>query len=193
MQLWQYSSVIHSQFTPDWSQLIWRIVILREQRSPEYRMSTPTFVAEPLERGFGLTLSNSLRRVLLSSLQGAAVTSIRIEGVLHDSAASPESARTSPVSRPSRAPHVTADVRGTPAPAHRPNMKQVRTSCRLARRPCPRHGRRARSIHFDDSLAAHVPSHGHGMPTQAETEAPSTACQGRRSGQAKPTSSTATF
>jgi len=43
-----------------------------------------TFVAEPLERGFGLTLGNSLRRVLLSSLQGAAVTSIRIEGVLHE-------------------------------------------------------------------------------------------------------------
>src|SRR5215217_2124383 len=43
-----------------------------------------TFVAEPLERGFGLTLGNSLRRVLLSSLQGAAVTSIKIEGVLHE-------------------------------------------------------------------------------------------------------------
>ena len=43
-----------------------------------------TFVAEPLERGFGMTLGNSLRRVLLSSLQGAAVTSMRIEGVLHE-------------------------------------------------------------------------------------------------------------
>jgi len=43
-----------------------------------------TFFAEPLERGFGLTLGNSLRRVLLSSLQGAAVTSMRIEGVLHE-------------------------------------------------------------------------------------------------------------
>jgi DNA-directed RNA polymerase subunit alpha len=43
-----------------------------------------TFVAEPLERGFGLTLGNSLRRVLLSSLQGAAVTAIKIEGVLHE-------------------------------------------------------------------------------------------------------------
>ncbi len=42
------------------------------------------FVAEPLERGFGMTLGNSLRRVLLSSLQGAAVTSIKIEGVLHE-------------------------------------------------------------------------------------------------------------
>ena len=43
-----------------------------------------TIVAEPLERGFGLTLGNALRRVLLSSLQGAAVTSIHIDGVLHE-------------------------------------------------------------------------------------------------------------
>src|SRR5438477_322151 len=43
-----------------------------------------TVVAEPLERGFGLTLGNALRRVLLSSLQGAAVTSMQIEGVLHE-------------------------------------------------------------------------------------------------------------
>lgn len=43
-----------------------------------------TVVAEPLERGFGLTLGNALRRVLLSSLQGAAVTAIQIEGVLHE-------------------------------------------------------------------------------------------------------------
>jgi DNA-directed RNA polymerase subunit alpha len=41
-------------------------------------------VAEPLERGFGLTLGNALRRVLLSSLQGAAITSVQIEGVLHE-------------------------------------------------------------------------------------------------------------
>ncbi|MCG8694972.1 MAG: DNA-directed RNA polymerase subunit alpha [Minwuiales bacterium] len=45
---------------------------------------TATVVAEPLERGFGLTLGNALRRVLLSSLQGAAVTSIHIDGVLHE-------------------------------------------------------------------------------------------------------------
>ena len=43
-----------------------------------------TIVAEPLERGFGLTLGNALRRVLLSSLQGAAVTSIKIDNVLHE-------------------------------------------------------------------------------------------------------------
>jgi len=46
--------------------------------------STATLVAEPLERGFGLTLGNALRRILLSSLQGAAVTSIQIDGVLHE-------------------------------------------------------------------------------------------------------------
>ena len=43
-----------------------------------------TIVAEPLERGFGLTLGNSLRRILLSSLHGAAVTSVQIDGVLHE-------------------------------------------------------------------------------------------------------------
>ncbi len=43
-----------------------------------------TLVAEPLERGFGTTLGNALRRVLLSSLQGAAISSVRIEGVLHE-------------------------------------------------------------------------------------------------------------
>ncbi|GAV23848.1 DNA-directed RNA polymerase subunit alpha [Carboxydothermus pertinax] len=42
------------------------------------------FVIEPLERGYGITLGNSMRRILLSSLPGAAVTSIKIEGVLHE-------------------------------------------------------------------------------------------------------------
>jgi DNA-directed RNA polymerase subunit alpha len=46
--------------------------------------SKATIVAEPLERGFGLTLGNSLRRILLSSLHGAAVTSVQIDGVLHE-------------------------------------------------------------------------------------------------------------
>ena len=41
-------------------------------------------IAEPLERGFGLTLGNALRRILLSSLQGAAITSVKIKGVLHE-------------------------------------------------------------------------------------------------------------
>jgi DNA-directed RNA polymerase subunit alpha len=43
-----------------------------------------TIVAEPLERGFGLTLGNALRRILLSSLQGAAVSALQIDGVLHE-------------------------------------------------------------------------------------------------------------
>ena len=41
-------------------------------------------VAEPLERGFGMTLGNALRRVLLSSLQGAAIKTVQIDGVLHE-------------------------------------------------------------------------------------------------------------
>ena len=43
-----------------------------------------TFVVDPLERGYGITLGNSLRRILLNSLQGVAVTSIKIDGVLHE-------------------------------------------------------------------------------------------------------------
>ena len=46
--------------------------------------SCGTFVIEPLERGFGITLGNSLRRVLMSSLPGYAVTSIKIDGILHE-------------------------------------------------------------------------------------------------------------
>ena len=48
------------------------------------RANSAKIVVEPLERGFGLTLGNALRRVLLSSLQGGAVTSIKIDGVLHE-------------------------------------------------------------------------------------------------------------
>lgn len=47
-------------------------------------MSYGKFVVEPLERGYGITLGNSLRRVLLSSLPGAAVTALRVDGVLHE-------------------------------------------------------------------------------------------------------------
>ena len=57
----------------------------RPARSPE---SSDTirgvFVIEPLDRGFGYTFGNSLRRVLLSSLEGAAVTAVKIEGVSHE-------------------------------------------------------------------------------------------------------------
>ena len=57
-----------------------RVEADKETLSPVYGK----FVAEPFERGFGTTVGNSLRRVLLSSLTGAAVTTIRIEGVLHE-------------------------------------------------------------------------------------------------------------
>ena len=48
------------------------------------------FTCEPLERGFGITVGNSLRRVLLSSLQGAAITAVRIEGALHEFTSVPD-------------------------------------------------------------------------------------------------------
>lgn len=53
-------------------------------------LSYGKFVAKPLERGFGLTLGNSLRRVMLSSLQGAAVTAIKVEGLVHEFTAIPD-------------------------------------------------------------------------------------------------------
>lgn len=52
------------------------------------------FTIEPLEPGFGYTLGNSLRRTLLSSIPGAAVTSIKIDGVLHEFTTIPGSRRT---------------------------------------------------------------------------------------------------
>ncbi len=57
-----------------------RVEADKETLSPTYAKLT----AEPFERGFGTTIGNSLRRVLLSSLSGAAVTTVRIEGVLHE-------------------------------------------------------------------------------------------------------------
>ena len=48
------------------------------------RTRLATVIAEPLERGFGMTLGNALRRVLLSSLQGAAIKTVQIDGVLHE-------------------------------------------------------------------------------------------------------------
>ena len=55
--------------------------ILTEEKVSELRSR---FILEPLEPGFGYTLGNSLRRTLLSSIPGAAVTSIRIDGVPHE-------------------------------------------------------------------------------------------------------------
>jgi len=66
----------------NWTELIKPNKLAIEPGEDPSRIATLT--AEPLERGFGLTLGNALRRVLLSSLQGAAVTSVQIEGVLHE-------------------------------------------------------------------------------------------------------------
>ncbi|MBS2022079.1 MAG: DNA-directed RNA polymerase subunit alpha, partial [Deltaproteobacteria bacterium] len=68
--------------TKNWRDLIKPrgIAVDSESQSDTYGK----FVAEPLERGFGITLGNALRRVLLSSLQGAAITSIKVEGVEHE-------------------------------------------------------------------------------------------------------------
>jgi DNA-directed RNA polymerase subunit alpha len=69
-------------FQRNWKQLIKprRIEIQSDSATADYGK----FVAEPLERGYGTTLGNALRRILLSSLQGAAITSLRFEGVQHE-------------------------------------------------------------------------------------------------------------
>lgn len=78
------------------SQLVarnWRELIRPRSVPVEQETLTPSygkFEAEPLERGFGLTLGNSLRRILLSSLQGAAITSVKIDGALHEFTSVPE-------------------------------------------------------------------------------------------------------
>lgn len=70
----------------------WRDLIRPKRLEVEQDTLTPfygKFTAEPLERGFGITIGNSLRRILLSSLQGAAITSVKIDGVLHEFSAIP--------------------------------------------------------------------------------------------------------
>ena len=54
--------------------------LVNDEQKPNFA----TIVVEPLERGFGLTLGNALRRTLLSSLQGASITSVKINSVLHE-------------------------------------------------------------------------------------------------------------
>ncbi len=66
----------------NWQELIKPTKLQVDAGHDAARMAT--VVVEPLERGFGVTLGNALRRVLLSSLQGAAVTAVQIEGVLHE-------------------------------------------------------------------------------------------------------------
>jgi len=65
----------------------WKDLIRPKRLESEKETVTPfyaKFAAEPFERGFGITIGNSLRRILLSSLQGAAITSVKIDGVLHE-------------------------------------------------------------------------------------------------------------
>lgn len=65
----------------------WRNLLMPKEITRDESTATPTtarFIVEPLERGFGLTLGNALRRTLLSSIQGAGVTAVRINGVLHE-------------------------------------------------------------------------------------------------------------
>ena len=65
----------------------WKVLIRPRKLEVEkesLKTSYGKFVAEPFERGFGTTIGNSLRRVLLSSLQGAAIVSVKIDGVLHE-------------------------------------------------------------------------------------------------------------
>jgi len=65
----------------------WRGLELPSRLTPEVETATPTygrFVAEPFERGFGVTIGNSLRRILLSSLEGSAVTRVKMQGVQHE-------------------------------------------------------------------------------------------------------------
>ena len=64
----------------NWRDLIRPRMLELEERSDNYGK----FMCEPLERGFGITLGNSLRRILLSSLQGAAITAVKLEGALHE-------------------------------------------------------------------------------------------------------------
>jgi DNA-directed RNA polymerase subunit alpha len=66
----------------NWTSLIKPKGLVTEPGADPKRQAT--VVVQPLERGFGLTLGNALRRILLSSLQGAAVSSIQIDGVLHE-------------------------------------------------------------------------------------------------------------
>ena len=64
----------------NWRDLIRPRILETDEKSKDYGK----FTCEPLERGFGTTLGNSLRRVLLSSLQGAAITHVRMDGALHE-------------------------------------------------------------------------------------------------------------
>jgi DNA-directed RNA polymerase subunit alpha len=68
----------------------WREMIKPNKIEVDSTDAYGKFVCEPLERGFGITIGNSLRRIILSSLYGAAVTSVRIDGVMHEFSVVPD-------------------------------------------------------------------------------------------------------
>lgn len=72
--------------TRNWTQLVKPEQLVRDKKSSA---TYGKFICEPLERGFGTTIGNALRRVLLSSLQGAAIVAARIEGIQHEFTAIP--------------------------------------------------------------------------------------------------------
>src|SRR5210317_1092002 len=74
-------------FYKNWTELIQpeRLELDKDSHTNSYAK----IVCQPLERGFATTIGNSLRRILLSSIQGAAITSVRIEGALHEFTAIP--------------------------------------------------------------------------------------------------------
>ncbi len=66
---------------------MWQTIIRPKRLEVDEETLSPTygkFVAEPFERGFGITIGNAIRRVLISSIQGAAITAVRIDGILHE-------------------------------------------------------------------------------------------------------------
>ncbi|MGC6419175.1 MAG: DNA-directed RNA polymerase subunit alpha [Bradymonadia bacterium] len=73
-------------YSKNWRDLIRPSGIVVDEANEGYGK----FVAEPFERGFGITVGNSLRRILLSSLQGSAITAVRIDGVLHEFTSVPD-------------------------------------------------------------------------------------------------------
>ena len=79
MQIKQGERLIN---TRNWAQLVKPEKIVCEEESHDGTHAR--FICEPLERGYGITIGNALRRVLLASLQGAAFVSVKISGVPHE-------------------------------------------------------------------------------------------------------------
>ena len=76
------------------------------------------FVCEPLERGYGMTIGNSLRRIMLSSLPGAAITSVKIEGVVHEFSTIPNVVED--------VPEIVVNLKGVRIKMHDPEEKHIR-------------------------------------------------------------------